>query len=123
MNSDLATLVLRAWVASPYSIIQQLDHRSLDIAWDTINSHLIFVLRHPAAPRPIRLQAACALDDIQVLVIIPCYLTAANSDSPAAVQQRVLDVLAQQIMFSDTSSTNMGRRPLVLETLHRILQA
>jgi len=40
-----------------------------DVAWDTIASHLIFVLRHHAAPQPIRLQVAHSLEDI--LVIIP----------------------------------------------------
>ena len=73
--------------------IQRLVRRSPDVAWDTITSHLIFVLRHPAAPQPIRLQAARTLDDI--LVIIPRHLSAAPSDLQAAVQRRVLDVLAQ----------------------------
>ena len=50
----------------------------------------IFVPRHPAAPHPIRLQAARTLDDI--LVIIPRHLSAAPSDLQAAVQRRVLDV-------------------------------
>jgi len=102
--------------------IQRLVHRSLDVAWDTITSHLIFVLRHPAAPQPIRLQAARTLDD--VLVIIPRHLSAAPSDLQAAVQRRVLDVLAQQIMLTGTAtSTNMDLRRLGLETLHQILQA
>jgi hypothetical protein len=109
MNSDLATLVLRAWVASPHSTIQRLDHRSLDVAWDTITSHLTSVPRRRAVPQPICLQGARALDDIQVLVIIPRHLTTATRDLQAAVQQHVLDVLAQQIMPSDTpSSSNMG---------------
>src|SRR5712691_6699213 len=69
MNSDLATLVLRAWTASPHSTIQRLDHRSLDVAWKTITSHLIFVLRHPAPPQLICLQAACTLDDILVIIL------------------------------------------------------
>lgn len=102
--------------------IQRLVHRSPDVAWDTITSHLIFVLRHPAAPQPIRLQAARTLDDI--LVIIPRHLTAAPSDLQAAVQRRVLDVLAQQVMLSGASSvTSMDLRRLGLETLHQILQA
>ena len=88
MNSDLASLVLRAWVASPYSTIRGLDHQFLDFPRDAITSHLIFVLRHPAAPQPIRLQAARALDDIQVLVIIPRHLTATTSDPQVAVRNR-----------------------------------
>ena len=53
---------------------------------------LFSILRHPAAPQSIRLQAARALDDI--LVIIPRHLSAAPNDLQAAVQQRVLGVLA-----------------------------
>jgi len=63
--------------------IQRLVNRSPDVAWDTITSHLIFVLSHLAAPQPIRLQAARTLDDI--LVITPRDLTSAPSDLQAAV--------------------------------------
>ena len=102
--------------------IQRLVYRSPDIAWDAITSHLIFVLRHPATPQLIRVQAARTLDDI--LVIVPRNLTAAPSDLHAAVQRHVLDVLAQQIMLSGTaSSTNVELRRVGLETLHQILQA
>jgi len=111
-------------MVSPHSTIQRPDHRSLDVAWDTITSHLTFVLRHPAAQQPIRLQAARALDGIQVFIIIPRHLTASTSDFQAAVQRHVLNVFAKQIMLSDTASgTNMVCRRLGLETLHRILQA
>ena len=67
--------------------------------------------------------AGCrTLDDI--LVIIPRHLPAAPSGLKAAVQRRVLDVLAQQIMLTGTaSSTNMDLRRLGLETLHQIPQA
>jgi len=124
MNSDLATLVLGAWTASPHSTIQRLDHRSLDVAWKTTTSHLIFVLRHPASPQLIVLQATCTLEDI--LVIILCHLTglATEPATPEPQCSRVLDVLAQQIMLSGTaSSTDIDLRRLGLETPHQILQA
>ena len=97
-------------------------YRPSDIAWDAITSHLLFVLRHPAAPPPIRLQAARTLDDI--LAIVPRHLAAAPSDLQGTVQRRVLDVLAQQIMLGGVvSSASMDLRRLGLETLHQILQA
>jgi hypothetical protein len=102
--------------------MQRLVYRPSDVAWDAITSHLLFVLRHPAAPQPIRVQAARTLDDI--LAIVPRHLAAAPSDLQAAVQRRVLDVLAQQVMLDGTaSSTSMELRRLGLETLHQILQA
>jgi C-terminal region of Mon2 protein len=103
--------------------IQRLVYRSPDVAWDAITSHLLFILRHPVAPQPIRLQAARTLDDI--LAIVPRHLSSAPSDVQAAVQRRMLDVLSQQIMLSGTtsSSTTMELRRFGLETLHQILQA
>jgi len=101
--------------------IQRLVHRFPDVAWDTMTSHLIFVLRYPVAPQPICLKAARTLNDI--LVIIPRHRPAAPSDLQPAVQRRILNVLAQQIMLSTASSTDMDLRRLDLETLHRSLQA
>jgi hypothetical protein len=71
--------------------IQRLLYRPSDVVRDAITSHL-FVLRHPAAPPPIRLQAARTLNDI--LATVPRYLMAAPSYLQATVQRRVLDVLA-----------------------------
>jgi hypothetical protein len=51
----------------------------------------------PAAPPPIRPQAARTLDDIPATV--PRHLAVAPSYLQATVQRRVLDVLAQQIML------------------------
>jgi hypothetical protein len=102
--------------------IQRLVYRPSDVAWDAITSHLLFVLRHPATPPSIRLQAARTLDDI--LAIVPRHLAAAPSDLQATVQRHVLDVLAQQIMLGGlASSASMELRRLGLETLHQILQA
>ena len=102
--------------------IQRLVYRPSDVAWDAITSHLLFVLRHPAAPPSIRLQAARTLDNI--LAIVPRHLAAASSDLQATVQRHALDVLAQQIMLGEvTSSASMELRRLGLETLHQILQA
>ena len=106
--------------------IQRLVYRPPDVAWDSITSHLLFILRNPVAPQPIRLQAARTLDD--VLSIVPRHVASAPSDLQAAVQRRVLDVLAQQIVLDSappgaTSSTSMELRRLGLETLHQILQA
>ena len=44
--------------------IQRLIHRSPDVTWDTITSHLVFILRCPVAPLPIHLQAARTLADM-----------------------------------------------------------
>ena len=105
--TSLVTPRTELFTRTRVSRTQRPDHQSLDVAWDTITSYLIFFLRHLVVPQPIRLQAARALDDIQGLVIIPHHLTAATGDLQAAVQRHILDVLVQQIMLSDTtSSTN-----------------
>ncbi len=48
---------------------------------------------HPAAPQPIRLRAACTLDDM--LAIVPCHLATDPGDLQVTVQRRVLNVLPQ----------------------------
>ena len=106
--------------------IQRLVYRPPDVAWNSITSHLLFIIRNPAAPQPIRLQAARTLDD--VLAIVPRHVATVPSDLQAAVQRRVLDVLAQQIVLDSSppgaaSSTSMELRRIGLETLHHILQA
>ncbi|KAF8267460.1 hypothetical protein EI94DRAFT_1730637 [Lactarius quietus] len=106
--------------------IQRLVYRPPDVAWNAITSHLLFIIRNPSAPQPIRLQAARTLDD--VLAIVPRHVAAVPSDLQAAVQRRVLDVLAQQIVLDSSppgaaSSTSMELRRMGLETLHHILQA
>ena len=105
--------------------IQRLVYWRSDIAWDAIASHLLFVLRHPAAPRHIRLQAAHTLDDI--LAIVPRDLMGAPSDPQATVQRRVLDFLAQQIILDRLASrASMELRRLVTllvgwETIFEVL--
>jgi hypothetical protein len=97
--------------------MQRLVYR---VAWDAITSQLLFVLRHPAAPQPIRVQAAHNLDDI--FAIVPRHLAANPSDLQAAVQRRMLDVLVQQVMLDGTApSTSMELRRLGLKALHQIL--
>jgi hypothetical protein len=88
--------------------MQRLVYR---VAWDAITSQLLFVLRHPAAPQPIRVQAAHNLDDI--FAIVPRHLAATPSDLQAAVQRRMLDGTAP--------STSMELRRLGLKVLHQIL--
>lgn len=105
--------------------IHRLIYRSPDIAWDTITGHLLSVIRLSTAPSSIRLQAAHILDDI--ISVVPRNLTTAG-ELQAAVQRRMLDVLAQQIMLDTSggfasSSTSVELRRLGLETLHQILQA
>lgn len=105
--------------------IHRLIYRSPDIAWDTITSHLLSVIRLSTAPQPVRLQAAHILDDI--VAVVPRNLTTAG-ELQATVQRRMLDVLAQQIMLdtsngAGSSSTSVELRRLGLETLHKILQA
>jgi hypothetical protein len=79
-----------------------------------ITSHLPFILCHPAAPPPIRLQVALALGDI--LTIVTRHLATAPSDLQATVQRRVLAVLAQ--LGGLGLSASMELRRLGLETLH-----
>ncbi|KAI0281880.1 hypothetical protein BC826DRAFT_1067568 [Russula brevipes] len=91
-----------------------------DVVWDAINSHLLFVLRHPAAPQPVSVQAACILDDI--LVSVPHHLATTPSNLQAAVQRRVLKVLPQQVVHNGTaSSTSMELCRLCLEAHHQTL--
>lgn len=83
------------------------------------------IIRLSSAPSSIRVQAACILDEI--LVIVPRNLTT-TGDLQAKVQRRVLDVLAQQIILDGSasalgSSTGVELRRMGLETLHQILQA
>ena len=106
--------------------IQRLVYRPPEVAWNAITSHFLFILRNPVAPQPIRLQAARTLDD--VLTIVPRHIATVPSDLQAAVQRRVLDVLAQQIVLDNSppgyaSSAGMDLRRMGLETLHQILQA
>jgi hypothetical protein len=106
--------------------IQRLVYRPPEVAWNCITSHFLFILRNPAAPQPIRLQAARTLDD--VLAIVPRHIATVPNDLQAAVQRRVLDVLAQQIVLDSSppgaaSSAGMDLRRMGLETLHQILQA
>jgi hypothetical protein len=102
--------------------IQRLVYWRSDIAWDAIASHLLFVLRHPAGPRHIRLQAARTLDDI--FAIVPRDLM---GDLQATVQRRVLDFLAQQIILDRLAlSASMELRRLVTllvgwETIFEVL--
>jgi len=113
MNSNLATLVLRAWTV--------LDRRSLDVAWKTITSHLIFVLRHPAPPQLIRLQAACTLDDILVIILRRLTTEPAISKPQCSAVFSTSSRSRFKVMLSGTtSSTNMDLCRLGLETPHQI---
>jgi hypothetical protein len=102
--------------------IHRLIYRSPDIAWDTITSHLLFVIRNQGSPQIIRTQAATTLDEI--LVAAPRNLGAAH-DIRAAVQRRVFDALSQQVILDHSASlsANVDLRKMGLETLHQILQA
>ncbi|KAL6306601.1 hypothetical protein BKA93DRAFT_729312 [Sparassis latifolia] len=105
------------------SNIHRLIYRSSDIAWDTITSHLLSVIRNAAAPSTIRTQAARILDDI--LVVVPRNITTSGDLQPR-VQRQVLDVLAQQVIPESTAvsnSTTVELRRMGFETLHQILQA
>ncbi|KAH9933694.1 hypothetical protein B0H21DRAFT_699431 [Amylocystis lapponica] len=103
--------------------IHRLIYRAPDIAWNTITSHLLSVIRNSTAPATIRIQAARILDDI--LVVVPRNLSTSGELQPK-VQRRVLDVLAQQVIpesAAPTTSTSVELRRMGLETLHQILQA
>ncbi|EIW78018.1 hypothetical protein CONPUDRAFT_146079 [Coniophora puteana RWD-64-598 SS2] len=115
--------------------IHRLIYRSPDIAWNTTTTHLLSVLGHMGAPEALRLQAARILDEI--LVVVPRNISS-NRELQADVQQRVLAVLAQQVIlpasggnretggfggFVAGSGTANEIRKMGLETLHQILQA
>jgi len=107
--------------------IHRLIYRSPDIAWEPITRHLLSILRLPTAPQPIRIQAARVLDEI--LLVIPRNITN-TAELQAAVQRRVLEVLAQQVIPDANAATSVSNtttgvelRKMGLETLHSILQA
>ena len=105
--------------------IHRLIYRSPDIAWYTITTHLLSVIRLSSAPQAVRLQAARVLDEI--LLVVPRNLTNAG-ELQAQVQRRALDVLAQQVVTETVvsasgSSTSIELRRMGLETLHQILQS
>ena len=78
-----------------------------------LTSPHIFVLRRPAALQLICLQHATSMTFSPQLTAAPDYLQ-------AAVQWRVFNILAQQIMLIGTaSSTNTDLCCLGLETLHQ----
>ncbi|KAJ3872331.1 thaumatin family-domain-containing protein [Lentinula edodes] len=108
--------------------IHRLVYRPPEVAWTTITTHLLSVIRLPTAPPPIRIQAARVLDDI--LITVPHNLGTAG-ELQAQVQQRVLEVLSYQVIPDYTSllsaaTANVGTtvelRRMGLETLHEILQ-
>lgn len=106
--------------------VHRLIYRSPDIAWDTTTTHLLSVIRLPLAPQPIRIQAARVLDEI--LLAVPRNLSSTTGELQAQVQNRVLGVLAQQVVPDLTipasnTSTGVELRRMGLETLHQILQA
>ncbi|KAJ3975915.1 hypothetical protein EV361DRAFT_886314 [Lentinula raphanica] len=108
--------------------IHRLIYRPPEVAWTTLTTHLLSVIRLPTAPPPIRIQAARVLDD--VLITVPRNLSNAG-ELQAQVQQRVLEVLSHQVMLDYTTlpgmatssvSTTVELRRMGLETLHEILQ-
>ncbi len=102
--------------------IHRLIYRDPEVAWDTITSHLLAVIKHTTAPASIRIQAAKTLDEI--LTIVPRNLSTTGELQPK-VQRRVLDVLSQQVIGESgaVSNTSVELRRMGLETLHTILQA
>ena len=82
------------------------------------------MIRLSAAPQSIRTQAARILDEI--LVVVPRNLSSMG-EMKAEVQQRVLQVLSQQVIYETTvtanGSTSVELRRMGLETLHIILQS
>ncbi|KAH8105097.1 hypothetical protein BXZ70DRAFT_887449 [Cristinia sonorae] len=104
--------------------IHRIIYRDPEIAWDAITTHLLSVVKQPAAPATIRIQAARVLDEI--LVVVPRNISTTGDLQPK-IQRRVLDVLSQQVILggssTGTSGTNVELRKMGLETLHQILQA
>ncbi|KIM30394.1 hypothetical protein M408DRAFT_21910 [Serendipita vermifera MAFF 305830] len=100
--------------------IHRLLYADAEVAWSPISEHLLSIIRHPAAPTSLRLQAAQNLD--QVLVIIPRSLSNFPTELVAEVQRRTLDALALQVLTEGVISTVVDIRRMGLETLHSILQ-
>ena len=105
--------------------IHRLIHRSPDIAWNKITTYLLSVIQFPPAPQPIRVQAARVLNEI--LLSVPRNMSLMTGELQVQVQNRVLGVLAQQVVpdFAPPTSnlsTEVELRRMGLETLHRILQ-
>ncbi|EAU83566.2 hypothetical protein CC1G_07939 [Coprinopsis cinerea okayama7 len=112
--------------------IHRLIYRSPDVAWTTITTHLVHVIRLPLAPQAIRVQAARVLDEI--LQVVPRNISARDGGSgggqlQSEVQRRVLEVLALQVVpdpengYSGDTTTSVELRRMGLETLHVILQS
>lgn len=103
--------------------IHRLIYRASEVAWDAVTIHLLSVIRLPTAPGTIRIQAAQVLDDI--LVVVPRNIST-TGELQGTLQQRVLDVLAQQVIVESnipSTTTLTELRRMGLETLHQILQA
>jgi C-terminal region of Mon2 protein/Domain of unknown function (DUF1981) len=103
--------------------IHRLIYRPPEIAWNTVTTHLLSIIRHPTAPQHIRIQAARILDEI--LVVVPRNLSS-TGEMKSEIQQRVLDVLFQQIVYdtaTTVNNTSVELRKMGLETLHLILQS
>ena len=104
--------------------IHRLIYRSPDVAWNTVTSHLLYIVRLSTAPQSIRIQAGRILDEI--LVVVPRNLSSMG-DMKVEVQQRVLQVLSQQVTYETTvttsGTTSVELRRMGLETLHLILQS
>ncbi|PPQ88756.1 hypothetical protein CVT25_008626 [Psilocybe cyanescens] len=89
--------------------IHRLIYRSPDIAWNATTSHLLMIIGVPFAPQSIRIQAACVLNEI--LLVIPC-----NLSSTGELQVQV------QHQFLDQTTMSVEIRRMGLEMLHQILQ-
>ncbi|KAF5376165.1 hypothetical protein D9757_009328 [Collybiopsis confluens] len=114
--------------------IYRLIYRPPSVAWTTITTHLLSVIRLPNVPPGIRIQAGKALDTTLGGVLRALSMSAsavAQSDTQAQVQQRVLEVLSHQVMLSPdyvtptagSNSTNVELRRMGLVTLQELLQA
>ena len=106
--------------------VHRLIYRSPDIAWNKITTYLLSVIHFPLASQPIRVQAARVLNEI--LFSIPRSMSLATSEVQVQVQNRVLGVLAQQVVPDVVppaldSSTGVELRRMGLETLHQILES
>jgi len=100
--------------------INRLVYVDAEIAWNPIVVHFLSIVRHPAAPSSLRLQAAQNLDGF--LVVIPRSLSGLPKEPMMEVQQRTLNALASQVLTEGASSTVADIRRMGLETLHSILQ-
>lgn len=109
--------------------VVRFTHRSPDVAWNVVTTHLVEVLRNNAVPHSIRIQATHILDN-DLLLLIPRNW-GSSEERRSAIQLLLLGVLEKQVAPDlegsgnsvSSNATLTDIRKLGQETLHQILQS